>query len=196
MCHQCGRLGRRKDLCPTLTLRTCRGCGTQNPEPNHNCTLKCRLCRLAHLTAGRECKDRDKAPYVVRRRQWESRKVNEHLPPRKEFPALHRSSSKSRTPSRDCSASRNRSTIRNSCCSRESSCSRSDASPNRCSSSDGVTWADTLKGGKTEALGKTNGKQNHRQPHRDYEINALKQENALVRATIQKLSEEIAAIRK
>ncbi|KAL1424068.1 hypothetical protein MTO96_003693 [Rhipicephalus appendiculatus] len=44
VCHQCGRVGHRMDVCPNPQDRVCRGCGASNPDPNHKCTPTCRLC--------------------------------------------------------------------------------------------------------------------------------------------------------
>ncbi|KAL1486837.1 hypothetical protein MTO96_031190 [Rhipicephalus appendiculatus] len=44
LCHQCGRLGHRMDVCPSPQDRICRGCGTANPGPDHQCNPCCQLC--------------------------------------------------------------------------------------------------------------------------------------------------------
>lgn len=76
ICHQCGRLGHRMDVCPNPTDRICRGCGASNPDEQHKCIPKCGLCGGEHLTADKVCKARFKIPYVVRKRQWERRNAN------------------------------------------------------------------------------------------------------------------------
>lgn len=75
ICFQCGRLGHRMDVCPNPKNRICRGCDTQNPDDNHKCTPKCRLCGGAHLTADKICKARYKTPYVVQKRRWERQRA-------------------------------------------------------------------------------------------------------------------------
>lgn len=75
LCFQCGRLGHRMDVCPKPNNRICRGCDTQNPDDNHKCTPKCRLCGGDHLTADKICKARYKTPYVVQKRRWERRRA-------------------------------------------------------------------------------------------------------------------------
>ncbi|KAL1476556.1 hypothetical protein MTO96_018395 [Rhipicephalus appendiculatus] len=49
----------------------CRGCGASNPDSQHQWAPKCRLCGGQHLTADKDCSQRFKIPYVVRRRRWE-----------------------------------------------------------------------------------------------------------------------------
>lgn len=71
ICYVCGRLGHRADVCPTPSEAVCRGCGASNPDKQHQCTPKCKLCGEGHLTAGKECRQRFKIPYVVRRRRKE-----------------------------------------------------------------------------------------------------------------------------
>lgn len=75
VCYQCGRVGNRKDVCPTPTERRCRGCGKLDPKATHSCTPKCKLCGGGHLTADKKCKARYKTPYVVRKRQLERREA-------------------------------------------------------------------------------------------------------------------------
>ncbi|KAH7943151.1 hypothetical protein HPB52_005842 [Rhipicephalus sanguineus] len=77
LCHQCGRLGHRMDVCPSPQDRVCRGCGTANAGPDHQCNPCCQLCGGEHLTADRQCKARFKMPYIVKRRRWERQRQRE-----------------------------------------------------------------------------------------------------------------------
>lgn len=69
VCQQCGRVGHRKDVCPTPTIKTCLAYGFANPAEDHRCTPKCKLCGGEHPTGDRTCKAKYKIPYVVRKRQ-------------------------------------------------------------------------------------------------------------------------------
>ncbi|CAN7946414.1 unnamed protein product, partial [Ixodes pacificus] len=73
VCHECGRLGHRADVCPSPNDKICRGCGFSNPPPEHRCAPKCLLCGKGHVTGDRKCKAKYKIPYLVKRRQWERR---------------------------------------------------------------------------------------------------------------------------
>ncbi|KAH7968230.1 hypothetical protein HPB52_007043 [Rhipicephalus sanguineus] len=75
VCHQCGRVGHRMDVCPNPQDRVCRGCGASNPDPNHECTPTCRLCGGAHPTADKACKARFKTPYLVKKRRGDRRRA-------------------------------------------------------------------------------------------------------------------------
>ncbi|KAL1445464.1 hypothetical protein MTO96_045017 [Rhipicephalus appendiculatus] len=77
LCHQCGRLGNRMDVCPSPQDRICRGCGTANPGPDHQCNPCCQLCGGEHLTADKQCKARFKMPYIVKRRRCERQRQRE-----------------------------------------------------------------------------------------------------------------------
>ncbi|XP_065310547.1 uncharacterized protein [Dermacentor albipictus] len=70
ICHQCNRLGHRGDVCPNPDNKICAGCGTPNPEKDHNCQPKCQLCGEDHPTADKTCKAKFKKPFIVKQRQW------------------------------------------------------------------------------------------------------------------------------
>ncbi|KAH6947739.1 hypothetical protein HPB50_021111 [Hyalomma asiaticum] len=55
ICHQCGRLGHRMDVCPFPTNRLCRGCRTRNPGQDHKCEhmLQVQLMR-GRLNSGQD----------------------------------------------------------------------------------------------------------------------------------------------
>ncbi|KAH7982322.1 hypothetical protein HPB52_004085 [Rhipicephalus sanguineus] len=71
ICYACGRLGHRADVCANPGDVICRGCGAPNPDRQHRCTPKCKLCGGDDLTADKACKERYHIPYVARRRRWE-----------------------------------------------------------------------------------------------------------------------------
>ncbi|XP_037564885.2 uncharacterized protein LOC119444583 [Dermacentor silvarum] len=113
VCKQCGRVGHRRDVCPNTNAKVCFGCGIANPRGGHEreCKPKCKLCGGQHTTGERECKNKYKMPYVVKKRQWE-RKMEamqqqqdpESSPPRRASPAERpRGESKQRdsSPKRD-----------------------------------------------------------------------------------------------
>ncbi|KAH7949431.1 hypothetical protein HPB49_009728 [Dermacentor silvarum] len=62
MCHCCGRLGQRIDVCPNPQDTLCRGCDALNPGPDHQCSPRCKLCGGTHMTADRNCRARYKTP--------------------------------------------------------------------------------------------------------------------------------------
>ncbi|XP_037581767.2 uncharacterized protein LOC119464989, partial [Dermacentor silvarum] len=110
VCKQCGRVGHRRDVCPNTNAKVCFGCGIANPGEGHEreCKPKCKLCGGQHPTGERECKNKYKMPYVVKKRQWE-RKMEamqqqpdpESSPPRRASPAERpRGESKQRDSSR------------------------------------------------------------------------------------------------
>ncbi|XP_070392071.1 uncharacterized protein [Dermacentor albipictus] len=77
VCYACGRVGHRADVCPNPNDKICRGCGRNNPSPDHQCEPRCRLCGKGHFTGDRRCKARYKTPYIVKRRQLERKRQEE-----------------------------------------------------------------------------------------------------------------------
>ncbi|KAH7985367.1 hypothetical protein HPB49_026459 [Dermacentor silvarum] len=144
---------RRKDVCPTTTIKTCLACGLANPKEEHRSTPKCRLCGGEHPTGDRTCKAKYKIPYVVRKRQWELRQGERQLPSESDFPPLDKPpvARKSSTPSENRAPK-----------SRDSSCCKRSLSRKM-------------------------------SPSRE---RTLRQENAVLRTTINNLTREIAEIRK
>lgn len=72
VCKTCGQVGHRKDVCPTPTARVCFACGKQNPGQNHQdvCKPRCKLCGGPHATGTKNCKNKFKTPFQVKKRQW------------------------------------------------------------------------------------------------------------------------------
>lgn len=111
ICHACGRIGHRTDVCPKPEDVLCRGCGVRNPPAGHQCTPVCRLCGGDHPLGDYRCKKKFQVPYVVRRRRWEQR--TQDNPPTtedpKQWPALTEERGRSRSRSNSRSRSRSRS---------------------------------------------------------------------------------------
>lgn len=79
VCHCCGRLGHRADVCPYPDTEVCFACGVSNPGPTHEreCKPRCKLCGGAHPTGVAGCKNRYKTPHVVKLRRWERKRTEE-----------------------------------------------------------------------------------------------------------------------
>lgn len=177
VCRKCGKVGHRSDVCPFPDTRVCIACGAANPNADHDrhCTPKCKLCGGRHVTGARECTNKFKMPYVVKRRQW-SRKMDalgsqrfpecnsavDFPPLRSEPPEGTRGRSQTRGNSRRRSNSR-RSTSRV----RQPSVTR-----------ERVAWADALKTSKTPV---------RPSPATDTAMKALQNENAQLRQKIADL---------
>lgn len=220
VCYACGRLGHRADVCPSPDETVCKGCGVANPDEQHKCDPKCRLCGGRHFTAAKECNQRYQMPYLVRRRRRERSQVNRSKSPafakgerqlpdiadrsgargssRSRNPSPSVTPGRSRSPSRERSRSRGRSRRR----SRRRSGSRS-VSRARSGSSVGqqmkrkstLSWADRVRGG-SEA-------RPSRGPHgplpeqaRDAEIARLQKENADLKEMVRKMASEMTEIKK
>lgn len=74
VCYGCGELGHRADVCPTPSVKKCRGCGAASPTEGHQCEARCGICGGPHLTADRKCEQRFQTPYVVRQRRRRRRR--------------------------------------------------------------------------------------------------------------------------
>ncbi|KAH7983033.1 hypothetical protein HPB52_008829 [Rhipicephalus sanguineus] len=86
VCHVCGNIGHRSDVCPTPDAAICKDCKAplQQGEDNHTCTPKCDLCGGRHRTAAKECRQRYQTPYVVKRR----RRLRERATQEQDFPLM------------------------------------------------------------------------------------------------------------
>lgn len=71
VCFKCGQLGHRADVCPNAGVVKCRGCGMDNPTPDHSCELKCALCGKGHELGHKKCREMYRIPYILKKRQWE-----------------------------------------------------------------------------------------------------------------------------
>ncbi|CAN7981686.1 unnamed protein product, partial [Ixodes pacificus] len=99
VCKQYGKVGHRRDVCPNPKTRVCFDCGIENPSEVHEreCKPKCRLCEGQHPTGVRECKNKYKMPYVVKKRQWErKREAMQQQPDPESFPPLPSGESRQR----------------------------------------------------------------------------------------------------
>lgn len=190
VCQQCGRVGHRKDVCPTPTIKACLACWLTNPKEDHRCTPNCKLCGGEHPTGDRTCKGKYKTPYVVRKRQWERRQAERQLPSASDFPPLDKPPAvrKSRT------TSKNRAPK-----SRDSSCCKRSLSKKRSPSRERVSWADAAKRSNIKSAQKiieANCKKEDDITKVREANETLRQENAALRKTINNLTREIAEIRK
>ncbi|KAK8766529.1 hypothetical protein V5799_006694 [Amblyomma americanum] len=188
VCQQCGRVGHRKDVCPTPTIKTCLACGLANPKEDHRCTPKCKLCGDEHPTGDRMCKAKYKIRYVVRKRQWERRQAERQLLSESYFPPLDKppAAGKSRTPSENRAPK-----------SRDSSCCKRSLSRKRSPSRERVSWVDAAKGNNIRNAQKITEATKKDDINKVREANeSLRQENAALRTTINSLTREIAEIRK
>ncbi|XP_075535144.1 uncharacterized protein LOC142570678 [Dermacentor variabilis] len=188
VCQQCGRVGHRKDVFPTPTIKTCLACGLANPAEDHRCTPKCQLCGDEHPTGDRTCKAKYKIPYVVRKRQWDRRQAEHQLLSESDFPPLDKPADarKSRTPSKNRAPKSKDSSYWKRSLSRKTSPSR-----------ERVSWVDAAKGNNirnAQKIPETTKKEDMNKVREANEI--LRQENAALRATINNLTKEIAEIRQ
>ncbi|KAL1437569.1 hypothetical protein MTO96_048779 [Rhipicephalus appendiculatus] len=219
ICHQCGRLGHRMDVCPNPTDKMCRGCGAKNRDPNHQCTPKCRLCGGEHLTADKFCRAKFKTPYIVKKRRWERKRAEAEAelqavkePGGELPPTQHKSRSLSRGRGRSSST-----TTTGAPCSRQQSRSRSRGrsrtpGPGRVGSRssrrhqstqedpaipESVSWADKVKGApKRGVSGETASEPRVTNAIENEVIAEMKRENAMLRSLVQQLTLEVRELRK
>ncbi|KAG0434903.1 hypothetical protein HPB47_018797 [Ixodes persulcatus] len=140
VCKQCGKVGHRRDVCPNPNTRVCFGCGIAHPSEDHEreCKPKCRLCGGQHPTGERECKNKYKMPYVVKKREWERKmEAMQQQPDPESFPPLRAPSvERPRGESRQRDSGRKRDHSK-----RGRSASRRRPSQSR----ERATWADAVK---------------------------------------------------
>ncbi|KAH7932192.1 hypothetical protein HPB52_024830 [Rhipicephalus sanguineus] len=72
VCYRCSELGHRSDVCNSPEAK-CRGCGMSSPPEDHQCVPQCRLCGKEHLTGDKKCTMLFRTPYIVKKRQWETK---------------------------------------------------------------------------------------------------------------------------
>lgn len=204
VCYGCGELGHRADVCPTPSVKKCRGCGAASPTEGHQCEAKCGICGGPHPTADRKCEQRFQTPYVVRQRRRRrrrkktgnakkgtnaAREVSQAL-----TSALRkRSSSRGRSRSRSLSRSRTRSRSRGRSVQRGRSQSRG-RSKSKVRIAGGPTWADRVK--QTTQTGRTQhaAAQESERAH-DPRIAQLMSENASLKEEIQRMKADFEAFR-
>ncbi|KAG0411399.1 hypothetical protein HPB47_011505 [Ixodes persulcatus] len=119
-CNICWKIGHRADVCPSPRTNKCPRCGMDNPPTDHDCEVKCAVCRGPHPTGSPRCKKRLQEHPAIRRRQAQH-PVNDSskssTPPnprgrskeRKSIPSKPGFRSRSRTHSRPRPRSRSRS---------------------------------------------------------------------------------------
>lgn len=138
-CYRCYTQGHRTDVCPTPHVMACERCGLHDPQPNHLCNPKCDLCQGDHLTASKDCRQRFREPYLLRRKKWE----REHPPTQQEPTRRSRSTTRGggpagRSGSRSAMAAGSRSSSRARAPTEKQV--RQDRDAERCQ----VSWANVL----------------------------------------------------
>lgn len=189
VCRQCGKIGHRSDVCPFPNTRVCYDCGAANPKEGHEkeCKPKCKLCGGQHPTAARECTNKYKMPYVVKKRQWERKNEaslarqqqlqalgKDNFPPLQPEPTTTTATTETpRGRSRQRDGSRHRSTSQ-----RASNIGQRRPSQSR----ERVAWADTVKATKTPV---------NQKPEESEAMKALKAENEKLKKKINEQDSKI-----
>ncbi|XP_070395504.1 luc7-like protein 3 [Dermacentor albipictus] len=214
VCKVCGKVGHRRDVCPTPNVRVCLSCGVSNPREGHKCVPECKLCGEEHPTGDRLCRAKYKVPYVVRRRRWERRNTEEQRKQALEssaFPRLGRSRSRSASRGGSRSASRHASRYASRHASRSASRGRDSSDRNSCGakrsrSRDKVSWADVAKGEVKGSSASSNSATSGRSTPSTWqawttspyykELEQLRATNATLVETTRRLAEELAEVKK
>ncbi|KAH7958409.1 hypothetical protein HPB49_001378 [Dermacentor silvarum] len=71
VCYICFKSGHRADVCPTPDAVVCSNCAEPVIEDGHYCEPRCVLCKEAHPTRAKECKERLRKPRSPRARKQE-----------------------------------------------------------------------------------------------------------------------------
>lgn len=71
VCYICFKPGHRADVCPTPDAVVCSNCTEPVIEDGHTCEPRCALCKEAHPTRAKECKERLRKPRSHRPRKRE-----------------------------------------------------------------------------------------------------------------------------
>lgn len=196
VCKQCGKVGHRRDVCPNPNTRVCFGCGIANPSEGHEreCKPKCRLCGGQHPTGERECKNKYKMPYVVKKRQWERKmEAMQQQPDPESFPPLRAPSvERPRGESRQRDSGRKRDHSK-----RGRSASRRRPSQSR----ERATWADTVKVNMAEKRQPPAQNAAKKIQEMNGVVKALRDENEKLKrriaeqdATIQEINEKLTTL--
>lgn len=177
-CNICWKIGHRADVCPSPKTNKCPRCGMDNPPTDHDCDVKCAVCRGPHPTGSPRCKKRFQEHPAIRRHQAQrpvAASCKSPTPPptrgrsreRNSLPSKLGSRSRSRTQSRPRPRSRSRSKLRRA---------PQEEPPRRPAAPKQVSWASV-------ASGPPGG------DARDNELAALRQE-------VQTLTQLITAVQK
>ncbi|KAH7953371.1 hypothetical protein HPB49_007495 [Dermacentor silvarum] len=71
VCYICFKPGHRADVCPTPDAVVCSNYAEPVIEDGHTCEPRCALCKEAHPTRAKECKERLRKPRSPRARKQE-----------------------------------------------------------------------------------------------------------------------------
>lgn len=138
VCEVCGKVGHRRDVCPTPHVKVCFACGRNNPDEEHVnfCKPRCKLCGGAHPTGAGSCKNKFKVPPQIRARLAEKNKREDKMATGKM--AMKKETTFSRQIER---SSRNPEKIREAPPQQQRGRSKSKSRP------EGMTWADVIAEG-------------------------------------------------